>query len=403
MDINDPVEMDTTIDTPAHTLGTQRHPQFVASSPPTTPPGCLAEIETLLLLLERQGASTDQREIRSQATLKLMPVEPVSSMTKVKLYNEAGEETEEEACDSLELPSSRQLWRGWQESQDDDAEQNSADSASGDDEGNDTTLPYPHGPRTLQFARASAQGLSSSCKDVVSCGAVNSKNHVGNWGFSEAELVPCSPFHRYGRASSTADTAAGSTASTESTTFVTHVTSPASSAAVEAAAASAPAVTLGNQTRWPLDCNGKPTKAQSYAVLALFFISLSAVVLVSVFVSRATGGGAGESSPAVTAGSDGGGGAQDVVANEGGDKGENSDNGGGRDGAPLSVALLITPSPPQTTQPGQVCLCVCVCVCPRVPVAEASILPPPSHVKFVQFVGKVVYLLRKVVRTYYET
>ena len=51
----------------------------------------------------------------------------------------------------------RQLWREWQESQDDDAEHDSADSASGDDEGNDTTLPYPRGPRTLQFARASAR------------------------------------------------------------------------------------------------------------------------------------------------------------------------------------------------------------------------------------------------------
>jgi hypothetical protein len=49
----------------------------------------------------------------------------------------------------------RQLWREWQESQDDDAEHDSADSASGD-EGNAITLPYPHGPRTLQFARASA-------------------------------------------------------------------------------------------------------------------------------------------------------------------------------------------------------------------------------------------------------
>jgi hypothetical protein len=354
MDIDDPVEMDTTIDTPAHTLGTRRgsetlhvlsvaaaklrlhflaaHPpanemsgtvpgdhgsQWVASSPPTTPPGCLDDIEPLLLLLERQRAGTDQREIRSQATLNLMPVEPVSSMTNVKLYNEAGEETEEEGEeDNLELP----------------------------------------------------QGLSSSCKDVVSCGAVDSKHHVGNWGSSEAELVSSTPFHRYGRASSTADTAAASNDSTASTTCVTHVASPPATPALLAASraaveASAPAVTLRYQTRWRRDCNSKPTKAQSYAVLALFFISISAIVLVSVlvsvFASEATGGNAGESSPAVTAGNDGGGGAQDVAANEGGDKGENGDKDGGRDGAPLSVPAprLLTPSPQQrtpTSQPGQV-------------------------------------------------
>jgi hypothetical protein len=352
MDIDDPVEMDTTIDTPAHTLGTRggsetlhvlsvaaaklrlhflaTHPpsnemsgtvpgecqggHWVASSPPTTPPGCLDDIEPLLLLLERQSAGTAQREIRSQATLNLMTVEPVSPMTNVKLYNEAGEETEEE--EEEELP----------------------------------------------------QGLSSSCKDVVSCGAVDSKHHVSNWGFSEAELVSSSPFHRYGRASSTADTAAGSNVSSASTTCVTHVASPPATPAFIAASrsevqASAPAVTLRYQTRWLRDCNSKPTKAQSYAVLALFFISLSAIVLVSVlvsvFASGATGGDAGESSPDVTAGNDGVEGAQDVAENEGGDKGEDGDKGGGRDGAPLSVPvpLLITLSPQESTstsQPGQV-------------------------------------------------
>ena len=244
--------------------------------------------------------------------LDFMPVEPVSSMTNVKLYNEAGEETEEdEEKDNLKLP----------------------------------------------------QGLSSSCKDVVSCG-------VGNWGFSETELVSSTPFHRYGRASSTADTAPGSTASPVSTTCVAHVATPpatpalfaASRAAVEEAA-SAPAVTLRCQTRWPRDCNRMPTKTQSYAVLALFFISLSAIVLVSVllsaFASGATGVGAKskESSPAVTAGNDGGGGRQDVAENEGGDKGESGDKGGGRDGAPTSIPLPITPSPQQSTpapRPGQV-------------------------------------------------